>query len=169
MLHRLRHETKNNLTSPFREIERKHKSNEISLFLHSIMQKNKTEKKIIRNVSVRFLTFVFKESFHDLSLFLKFQSFWRNNSSAWTSYCEIARTFTLGQVISFLFLQLRSRGWVSTSCLLFLRRRDWSVLTTYDPGSGDFCTITAGALRSVTQTFSPGFSTGRTEARSRQL
>ena len=45
MLHRLRHETKNNLTSPFREIERKHKSNEISLFLHSIMQKNKTEKK----------------------------------------------------------------------------------------------------------------------------
>ena len=63
MLHRLRHETNNNLTSPFREIERKHKSNEISLFLHSIMQKNKTEKKIIRNVSVRFSYFCLQRVF----------------------------------------------------------------------------------------------------------
>lgn len=111
MLHRLRHETNNNLTSPFREIERKHKSNEISLFLHSIMQKIKPKRKSYETSQSGFLTFVFEESFHDLSLFLKVQSFWRNTSSAWTSYCEITGTFTLGQVISFFFLQLRSKGW----------------------------------------------------------
>ena len=74
-------------------------------------KKIKPKRKSYETSQSGFLTFVFKESFHDLSLFLKFQSFWRNNSSAWTSYCEIVRTFTLGQVISFLFLQLRSRGW----------------------------------------------------------
>ena len=117
MLHRLRHETNNNLTFPFREIERKHKSNEISLYILWCKKMKPKRKSYETSQSgfcfllFLFLTFVFKESFHDLSLFLKVQSFWRNNSSAWTSYCEIARTFTLGQVISVFFLQLRSRGW----------------------------------------------------------
>lgn len=152
MLHRLRHETNNNLTSPFREIERKQKSNEISLFLHSIMQKNKTEKKIIRNVSVRR-----SNRFGGITVLPE---------QVTVKLLELSH---LGRSSLSSFSSLGARVGVSTSCLLFLRRRDWSVLTTYDPGSGDFCTITAGALRSVTQTFSPGFSAGRTEARCHQL
>ena len=115
MLHRLRHETNNNLTSPFREIERKllrnQKSYEISLYMLWLKKKFKSKEKSWEKSLSGFLTFVFKKSLYDLSLFSKVESFWRNNISAWPSYCEIARTFTLRQVISLLFLQLSSWGW----------------------------------------------------------
>ena len=37
---------------------------------------------------------------------------------------------------------------VLTRCLLFFRGKDWSVLTMFDQGLGDFCTIIAGELLS---------------------
>lgn len=76
-----------------------------------MQNKIKSKEKSYEKSLSGFLTFVFKKSFYDLSLFSKVESFWRNNSSARMSYCEIARTFTLRQVISLSFLQLSSGGW----------------------------------------------------------
>ena len=52
----------------------------------------------------------------------------------------------LGKSSLFYFSSLAAEVGVSTRCLLFLRRRDWSVLTMYDLGLGDFCTKTEGQL-----------------------
>lgn len=139
----------------------------VSIFYNA--KKIKPKRKSYETSQSGFLTFVFKESFHDLSLFWKVQSFWRNNSSVWMSYCEIARTFTLGQVISFFFLQLRSRGWGFNQLSPSSPQKGLIGFNHVRSRFGDFYTITAGSLRSVTQTFSPGFSTGRTEARCHQF
>lgn len=67
-------------------------------------------------------------------------------------------------VISLFFLQVEAGVGVLTSCLLYFRGKYWSVLTMFDQGLGDFCTIIAGELLSVIQPLLLSFGSGRTEA-----
>ena len=71
MSHELRHKTNNNLTSPFWEIERKLKNSMKTVSTFYDAKKLNRKKNHTKSLSPVFLTFVFKESFYDLSLFLK--------------------------------------------------------------------------------------------------
>ena len=80
------------------------------------------------------------------------------------SNCEIRRTFMIECVISLFFLQVEAGVGVLNSCLLFFRGKDWSVLTMFDQGLGNFCAIIAEELLSVTQPLLASFGSGGTEA-----
>ena len=115
--------------------------------LHSMMQKESNRKKNhTKSLSPVFLTFVFKESFYDLILFLRSNRFGGITVLPERVTVKLLELSHLGGSSLFSFASLGAGVGVSTRCPLFLRRTDWSVLTPYDLGSGDFCTDSRGAL-----------------------
>ena len=124
-LHGLRHEMNNNLTYPFREIERKLSRNHKILWnqsLYSMIKKNSNRKKNHRKSLCP--VFVFKKSLYDLSQFSKVESFWGITFLPKRVTVKLLELSHLGKSSLFYFSSLAAGVGVSTRCLLFLRRRD---------------------------------------------
>lgn len=67
-------------------------------------------------------------------------------------------------VISLFFLQVEAGVGVLTSCLLYFSAERIGRFDHVRPSFGDFCTIIAGEVLSVTQPLLPSFGSGGTEA-----